>query len=64
MRNDGVDGFFVGLLTGITLVVLAGLLFGVHSEQMWHREAIEHGAGRYNPTTGEFEWVGDNKHGE
>ena len=45
-------GFVIGyLLSGIVLFRT------MTSDNIWHKQAIEHHAARHNPTTGDFEWL-------
>lgn len=49
--HDIID--FVGILIGI----IGALFFWVRRCQAdWREAAIKHGAGRYHPETGKFEW--------
>ena len=50
-----VLGFFVGCF-----VMLLTMEFVINQENgAWKQQAIDHGAARYNATSGEFEWTAD-----
>lgn len=52
--------FDEGLLTGIVaaMVVMLIIMFSATTPNMlWRAKAIEHGAARYHPQTGAFEWI-------
>ena len=58
MNGDEFVGWIMGTLLGAFLAVsilLAGLQ--LKGDAYWHAEIIKHGAGRYNQTTGAFEWL-------
>lgn len=43
---------------GVALAWVAGLVIGAFgNESLSQQEAVRHGAGRYNPQTGYFEWL-------
>lgn len=46
-----VGCFFIGLIIGITSVG-----FIATANNVWQKQAIDHGAAQYSPTTGKFEW--------
>jgi hypothetical protein len=42
----------------VTLAWMAGIVIGAFGNQsLSQQEAVKHGAGRYNPQTGYFEWL-------
>lgn len=54
MKDNGCLVVLLGLLLlGTFALVLAWLV----NDAQWRTEAIQHGAMRYNPTTGVAEWV-------
>lgn len=56
MPEDRYAGtaFIVGLLFGLSI----GTALEYHVQaNRYQRQAIQHNAGQYNPTTGKFEWL-------
>lgn len=57
METSEAKAFFIGMFIGLAV---GGYLMGVSllgQRVEWRAEAIEHGAARFAPTTGEFEWL-------
>ena len=50
----GAVSFLIGVAVTWCFMVM---LCGASPSWVWHKQIIEHGAGRYNPGTGEFEWL-------
>lgn len=47
---------------GVALAWVAGIVIGSFGNQsLSQQEAVKHGAGRYNPQTGYFEWLDEVK---
>jgi hypothetical protein len=56
MRDEGLTGvgFFIGILFGILIAM--PLEYYLQASR-YQRQAIQHKAAQYNPTTGKFEWL-------
>lgn len=61
--GDWTRGFFTGLVVASVTAMSIGWFTGHQIAETWASKAIEHGAARYHPTTGEFEWI-DKAEGE
>ena len=57
--NDADKAGMGGLIVGLVLGGVVTCMVYDSTASAWTIEAIEHGAGRYNATTGEFEWIPD-----
>ena len=55
MRDEAITGvFFIGILFGI----LIGMPLEYYLQaSRYQKQAIQHNAAKYNPTTGKFEWL-------
>ena len=53
---DTVESIAIGFVAGVCVTVLAISAIGVRQNSNWQREAIQHGAGEYDSTTGAFKW--------
>ena len=56
-----IDDFWAGVALGAlaSLCVLTGVMAVTDAKpaRQWRQQIIEHGAGRYNPVSGEFERI-------
>jgi len=59
VRDDERLAFVIGVFVACFVMSLA-MAFAVNQENgAWRQQAIDHGAARYNATSGEFEWTAD-----
>ena len=58
MSNSEKSAFIGGVGVFIVLVSVKMMAFAFCQQSAaWQQEAIDHGAARYNATSGEFEWI-------
>jgi len=50
---------YIAICIVLSIIVMTSTF--IYSATHWRNEAIAHGAARFNPTTGEFEWMNNVK---
>ena len=56
--NNSERSAFIGGACFALFVMAITMAVAVNQERaMWQKQAIDHGAARYNATSGEFEWI-------
>lgn len=55
--KDALAAFAFGAAVCILVLGMLSSALHVRPETYWHKQIIQHGAGRYNPTTAQFEWL-------
>ena len=57
MSDAQKESFLWGALISVFVSAIVFLWIVARCNFAWQRDAIKHGAARYNATTGTFEWI-------
>jgi len=63
MSNDQTSAVVI-LFLSVLLIVVSFMLNLSTKDSIWQTQAIEHEAAQFNPTTGAFEWIIEEKANE